>query len=185
MSTVRKLVREAVIFMLFGLVVGVLVAFVLFERSSAGDVRKAAARAVYAHEAPPLPAYRPDPPWAVQVPLTNGILLFVTDCNKLHPSTIVDPKSPTMPGPAGTTNGSDCVYFKTESSDLRWHLVSVPLGDENQIAIEKEYWAAYAKARRQHLLKSGMWSLIVGLWGFPAGLGIWVFYRLVRFAVKG
>jgi hypothetical protein len=59
------------------------------------------------------------------------------------------------------------------------------LGDENQIAIEKEYWAAYAKARRQHLVKSGMWSLIVGLWGFPAGFGIWLFYRPVRFAVKG
>jgi hypothetical protein len=79
-------------------------------------------------KAPPLPAYRPDPPWAVQVPLTNGILLFVTDCNRLHPWIIVDPKSPTMPGPAGTTNGNDCVYFKTEPSDLRWSLVSGAVG---------------------------------------------------------
>jgi hypothetical protein len=183
MSAVRKLAREAVIFMLFGLVVGVLVAFVLFERSSTGDVRKVAAGAVYAYEAPQLPAgYNPDPP-AVQVPLTNGTLLLVTDCNRAHPWIIVDPKNPTTP--AGTTNGSDCVYFKSEASDLRWSLVSVPLGDENQIAIEKEYWAAYAKARHQHLLENGMGALVVGLWGFPAGFGIWLFYRLVLFAVKG
>jgi hypothetical protein len=121
MSTVRKLAREAVIFMLFGLVVGVFVAFVFFERSSAGDVRKTAAGAVYAYEAPPLPAgYRPDPP-AVQVPLTNGILLFVTDCNRAHPWIIVDPKSPTMPARAGTTNGSDCDHNheKTFSRESR------------------------------------------------------------------
>jgi hypothetical protein len=28
-------------------------------------------------------------------------------------------------------------------------------------------------------------SLFIGLFGFPAGLVLWVFYRLVRFAVKG
>jgi hypothetical protein len=28
-------------------------------------------------------------------------------------------------------------------------------------------------------------SLIFGLYGFPAGLGLWVFYRTVRFAIKG
>jgi hypothetical protein len=28
-------------------------------------------------------------------------------------------------------------------------------------------------------------SLFFGLGGFPAGLGIWMFYRVVRFAIKG
>lgn len=30
-----------------------------------------------------------------------------------------------------------------------------------------------------------VFALFVGLFGFPAGLGLWSFYRLVRFAVKG
>jgi hypothetical protein len=28
-------------------------------------------------------------------------------------------------------------------------------------------------------------ALIYGLYGFPVGLGLWIFYRVVRFAVKG
>jgi hypothetical protein len=28
-------------------------------------------------------------------------------------------------------------------------------------------------------------SLYLGLLGFPVGLGLWVFYRIVRFAIKG
>ena len=28
-------------------------------------------------------------------------------------------------------------------------------------------------------------SLLIGLYGFPAGLGFWAFYRTVRFAIKG
>lgn len=34
---------------------------------------------------------------------------------------------------------------------------------------------------------SDVWvgSLMLGLYGFPAGLGVWMFYRVVRFAVKG
>jgi len=28
-------------------------------------------------------------------------------------------------------------------------------------------------------------SLLLGLYGFPTGLGLWVFYRFIRFAIKG
>lgn len=28
-------------------------------------------------------------------------------------------------------------------------------------------------------------SLVIGAYGFVAGFGLWAFYRLVRFAVKG
>jgi hypothetical protein len=28
-------------------------------------------------------------------------------------------------------------------------------------------------------------SLLLGLYGFPTGLGLWVFYRVVRFAING
>ena len=28
-------------------------------------------------------------------------------------------------------------------------------------------------------------AAVIGLWGFPGGFGVWLFYRLVRFAIKG
>lgn len=28
-------------------------------------------------------------------------------------------------------------------------------------------------------------AVVIGLYGFAAGFGIWLFYRLVRFAIKG
>jgi len=51
--------------------------------------------------------------------------------------------------------------------------------------VEKEYWAAYKKSEHETLLRSAVVSLESGLWGFAGGIGIWAFYRLVRFAVKG
>jgi hypothetical protein len=90
-----------------------------------------------------------------------------------------------VPIPPGATNGSDCVYFTDQFRDLGGHLLSVPLGDENQVAIEKEYWAAYAKAKSQHRVQNALESVFLSLWGFPCGIIVWLFYRLVRFAVKG
>lgn len=180
MSTFRRTAREAVIFMLLGLVVGVLAAFALLQRGSAGNVKKDAAKAVYAYEATPLPpGYAPNGP-ANRVPLTNGVLLYVTDCDQAHP------ENAGVPVQRGSTNGVDCFYF----GEGRWAEYMESPGDESlgspvQVAIEKEYWVAYARSKHQHLLENGKWSLILGLWGFPAGLGIWLFYRLVRFAVNG
>lgn len=51
--------------------------------------------------------------------------------------------------------------------------------------IVKNYWTAYKKSERETLLKSGVPSLKSGLWGFLVGIGVWAFYRLARFAVKG
>jgi hypothetical protein len=50
----------------------------------------------------------------VEVPLTNGTLLFVTDCNRKHPW-IVTSETPdgkvtksSAPVPPGASNGTDC-----------------------------------------------------------------------------
>ncbi len=97
--------------------------------------------------------------------------------------------APILPIPPGSTNGSDCFYFTFPKLDSgKWHDVrplSVSLGDENQIAIEEEYWQAYAKAKSQHRNEDMTAAAVLGLWGFPAGIMGWLFYRLVRFAVKG
>lgn len=39
-------------------------------------------------------------------------------------------------------------------------------------------------ARHVDLGRAMLGTLYVSLWGFPTGLGLWIFYRLVRFAVK-
>jgi hypothetical protein len=203
----RKLLREAVIFMLLGPVVVGIVALIYLNRQSAVDIKAAAAKAVYAFEAPPLPPGATVN--AVAVPLTNGVQLYVTDCNTLHPWVIESetPAPETLPknfdfqaekkakaaasavSVAGSTNGSDCVYFFDEYQELArkysGHLSAVPLGDVNQIAIEKQYWRAYVEARRTHRVENMMAATFISLWGFLGGVIVWVFYRLVRFAVKG
>ena len=59
----------------------------------------------------------------------------------------------------------------------------VTLGTAKQVAIEKEYWAAYKNSR--DVGGCALWSSVMGLWGFAGGLVLWLFYRLVRFAVRG
>ena len=79
----------------------------------------------------------------------------------------------------------DCRHFFTDPLAIR---VSVPTGNTDQLAIEKDYWSAYKGARHQgehQFSAEAFFSLLLGLWGFPAGLALWIFYRLVRFAVKG
>jgi hypothetical protein len=86
-------------------------------------------------------------------------------------------------------HGGDCVYFtdpfRDEAAEYGGHMAEAVLGDENQIAIEKDYWQAYAKAKRQHRTENMVAAAMLSLWGFPAGIIVWLFYRLIRFAVKG
>jgi hypothetical protein len=144
---------------------------------------------------------------AVLVPLTNGVQLYVTDCARMHlwvvSSVPANSKPPDLPASLtpmppvtsgsrrferilpGSTNGSDCVFFTSQFQDLGGHPLAVPLGDVNQIAIEEKYWTAYSKAKSQHRIGNMMAAGVLSLWGFPAGIIVWLFYRLIRFAVKG
>jgi hypothetical protein len=197
---VRKLAREAVIFMLLGPVVVFVVVFGYGQRQSIGGVKARAAQAVYATDVPPPRGYTVDN--SVVVPLTNGAQLYVADCNRLHPNVVKSEPLPSgqakpifdmskaQPIPLeqqtlpGSSNGVDCVYF----SDFRkfgGNLVSVPLGEENQVAIEKEYWTAYADAKHEMRGENALLAGYLSLYGFPGGLAPWGLYRLVRFAVKG
>lgn len=51
------------------------------------------------------------------------------------------------------------------------------------IQAEKDYWAAYQEHRELGASFAG--ALFLSLFGFPGGLAVWIFYRTVRFAVKG
>jgi hypothetical protein len=83
---VRKLAKEAVIFMLLGPVVVFVVVFGYGQRQSIGGVKARAAQAVYATDVPPPRGYTVDN--SVVVPLTNGVQLYVADCNRLHPHVV-------------------------------------------------------------------------------------------------
>lgn len=179
----RKLAREAVIFMLLGPIVAAPAVFAFFQHRSVGDVKTEAARSVHAIDAVQEPAgFRPIN--SVLVPLTNGVKLYVTDCNQAHQLVWFDQNAP----PPGA-HGGDCVYFsdpyQKELQQSGGRLASISLGDENQVAIEKDYWLAYSKAKSQHRIENAMAAVVLSLWGFPAGIIVWLFYRLVRFAVKG
>jgi hypothetical protein len=204
--------------MLLGPVLLGLGSLIYLNLQSSQEIKAQAAKAVYALEAPPVPSPTGfEPENAVVVPLTNGLQLFVTDCNRLHPWVVVSerpapetlpkdfdfqaekkPKSnsgvtldlstsiPVTASTPGQTNGNDCVYFADEKfQKLGGRLTALPLGDADQIAIEKEYWAAYANAKHEHHIGKAMAAAFISLWGFPAGIILWTFYRLVRFAVKG
>ena len=198
MAELRKIAREAVIFMLAGFVLAAILAFVLLYRSELDRKRYRAAEAVFALEVTNSPDTRRKN--GVLVPLTNGRKLSVTDCSQTHQIDFDKYASPQIPLPpgakispvpaaaisAGSTNGSDCVYFSSEYdlTDLGGRLESVPLGDANQIAIEKMYWDAYSSTRTDYVVLIFS-SLVFSLIGLAGGLLIWAFYRLVRFAVTG
>ena len=155
-------------------------AFVIAGTQDKAAARERAAEAVHAgidfRHSPSQPAP------TVQVPLTNGTILQVRACEPLT----APPGFTLDPGWEKTLAGqNDCRFFSNADEPKGWRLASVPLGNADQIAVEKGYWLAYKEARHQELGTNTLMSLFIGLWGFPAGLALWIFYRLVRFAVKG
>jgi hypothetical protein len=85
---------------------------------------------------------------------------------------------------------NDCRYFDDPYGKLAaqfgGRLDSVPLGNPDQVAIEKDYWAAYERSKQRTTPETLVESGLAGLWyGFPAGFVVWCLYRLVRFAVRG
>ena len=186
----RKLAREATIFALLGLLVATIGVFVNLDMHDRANARQAACWAVHAvmdnsdaHNTPGIvlrPGYedgKPVVPLTVKVPLTNGTVLHIRPCDE----------GPNPNLPAGFVfDQDDCKHFSDpfDGRSSVWPPASVPLGNADQVAIEKDYWAAY-NANRNIGWRTILGSLFFGLWGFPAGLGLWMFYRLVWFAVKG
>jgi hypothetical protein len=193
----RRIAREGVIFMLLGPIVAAPIIYGFLVNGSRAEIKAEASRAVYSLPTLPQGFTPAEASNYVIVPLTNKDQLWVTDCAQAHPVTItpdvtppavtldLSKSQPVYPLPAGYSNGTDCIYFSDPYGKYGGHLISVPLGNPNQVEIEKQYWTAYKKAaserRPENLLTTGFFSL----WGFPAGVSVWLFYRLVRFAVKG
>jgi hypothetical protein len=185
----RKLAREAVIFTLLAFVLGAVWGVIQQLREHRYHARLVAEQAVFAVDtsaSPPgfVPAN------TVLVPLTDGTQLHVLDCVQLHPKMELPALSPQLP--AGTMC-KDSVYFNDWFKQFggqqgqQGHITEVPLGSVNQLAIEKHYWQVYKdyEARGSLGWEIAGVALLLGAIGASAGLALWVFYRLVRFAVKG
>jgi hypothetical protein len=205
-ETMRKLAREAVIFTLFGLLIGIIGVFVAMDIDDRAAAKEKAAQAVHGSTVTQMQVtvdFNKAPAQSVTdtvlVPLRNGTVLLVRRCAGPIPvppgATVGEPEPASLdelraaveaPSPPNCRNfsfsGSDPhAYYLGDSLSL-----AVPLGDADQVAIEKDYWAAYKNSRHQHLAGEMLGSLFLGgLYGSPAGLGLWIFYRLVRFAIKG
>lgn len=101
-----------------------------------------------------------------------------------RPKPKFDPNAPVDPSPdCRNFSGRPTEYRASGNTDQFTQYAS--MGSIDQVAIEKEYWTAYKQARHLDLSGTLLGSLYFGLLGFPAGLGLWMFYRLVRFAVTG
>jgi len=169
----RKLLRELTVFALLGFVVASVSSFVNLEKATKISAARDAAKAVHADttDYSQIPGFVPD--GTVEVPLANRTVLHVRVCGQ-------------PPGPWNKYN--DCRDFSAPDpfKEFGGHTTSIPLGHPDQIALEKDYWAAYTKASRQNLFSHAAGSLLLGLlWGFPGGIGVWIFYRIVRFAITG
>jgi hypothetical protein len=168
----RKLFRQAMVFGLSGFLVTFVGFFAILGANITTNARANATAAVHAEIDPPgthLPlGARARPTDTVDVPLTNGTILHVRECQQYWRGRLDE-----------TT---DCRFF----SDRYRELAFVPLGHAQQIAVEKDYRSAYRKSIRENLLQNEFCSTTLALrWGFLGGLGVWILYRLIRcFAVR-
>lgn len=168
----RKLAREATIFSLLAMVLAGIGVFVYIDNEDRYWANATALATVHADDWN-VYAQHSQPP-TVEVPLTNGTVLHVRMCGK---GDVFDQL-------AAGIHPEDCKELSYPFEQLGGRLTSIPLGHPQQIAIEKDYWTAY-KSMRHHMLGTEVSiSLFYGLCGLLAGLVLWIFYRLVRFAVK-
>ena len=209
-ETMQKLAREATIFALLGLIIGIIGVFVAMDSDDKAAAKEKAAQAVHAST----------PQWQIRldfskapvqsvtnivlVPLRSGMVLLVRRCPGPIPippvarlGEAVESRKQNIFDELAKNDelakdDKNCRNFSFSGSNSHAYYLgdslslTVPLGDADQVAIEKDYWIAYRNSRRQHFAGEMLGSLFLGgLYGFPAGLGLWMFYRLVRFAVKG
>jgi hypothetical protein len=182
----RKLARQAVILALLGLLVTATGYFAFLTKDIRTTANKAAALAVHSFAQGKVSALRTDADLGLHRMMLPDDIGFV--------STFDDP------------DWGDA-WHQLNESILFNHLIEVPVMDRRILyftecqshadeggncvflpqpnQITKDYWTAYEDSEHKTLLQSGTESLKFGLWGFAGGIGIWAFYGIVRFAIKG
>jgi hypothetical protein len=155
MGTFRKLAREAVIFMLAGLFLAATGSFIYLCRQDLTRIR--AARQDLKQECDTLRSLPPGfGPYTRR--LSDDHVTSQAECDL-----VFGPDKTKPPQTAPKTLPAD--FFK---------IMDDTKAEGTRIKNMKIDYAGNALV-----------SLVVGAYGFAAGFGIWIFYRLVRFAVKG
>jgi len=158
-STIRRLCREAVIFMLVGLVLASVGSFLYLRHNAVRDIKTRmetikTAKAEADH--PPVPTVGQilrDPKFRTLSSDAQGSIL-----------SYLDPKYAAL-----TPEGQQSVLAHLDT------LKPVPLDlSEWQVVSEDVDYQSLAET-----------SALFGIYGFAGGFLVWLFYRLVRFAVKG
>ena len=148
----RKLAREAVIFMLFGLMLSFTSSFIFMCRQQANSIR--AERDSLKKHCDSIPS------WGVgEQGLSDEHSTTQAECSLVF----------------GT------VLYPPRSYDPGVRLSQATIQDDSYALAEGE------RIRNLSIDYQGnvLLSCLAGAYGFVAGLGIWLFYRLIRFAVKG
>jgi hypothetical protein len=189
--TMRKLAAEAGFFGFLGLLLATLGLYAKVEADARRAARTEAAQAVHARDYQ-LPGAEPSNA-IVAMTLDDGTILYVRRCQKYDPKT--------------TYEYADRLLAALEARELRRKGAAqpsfnarprndapLPTADEtldcrnfsfapiDRASLERDYWAAYRDSKHQTLARTAVGSLAKGLLGFPAGLGVWIFYRRARFA---
>ena len=156
-SSARKLAREAVIFMLLGWILLTVGMFVGLYATTPSKVKNTI-------QAPD--AY-PTPEQCRKLGLNNQM--------SSAQITAALQKATEEEDPGGFFSGSGAI------SDKLARQADICLKTQNQPQAPPEF------VHNVDYSISGftMESIYVGILGFPAGLGLWIFYRVVRFAIKG
>jgi hypothetical protein len=160
-GTIRRLCREAVIFMLVGLVLASIGSFLYLRHNAVLDVKarmetleKAKAETEANHSG---------------VPTVDQILR--------------DPKFRTLSSDA---QGSILSYLDPKYAALApadQQSVLAHLDTLKPVPLDLSEWQVVSEDVDYHSLAET--SALFGIYGFVGGFLVWLFYRLVRFAVKG
>lgn len=176
----RKLAREAVIFMLLGLLLTAVSIFAIRHYDEAESIqgqREALKKNCDLLAKGPAGATVLEDKDTIEATIAECGLVFGTDPNKggYSPRKVVTitSDSPSLPGkwsvepqPDGTVNYHPADLFEKQQQDM--------LTEGTRIK--------NLKVDNSELVLT---AAIAGLYGFVGGFCIWLFYRLVRFAIKG
>jgi hypothetical protein len=151
MGTFRKLAREAVIFMLLGLLLSSTGAFIYMHHAQAKSNQ--AQRDALKKDCDSIPS------WGVGEQRPERRYTSQAECSLVFGTTLYPPR-PYDPG------------VKLSAESIQNDAEALAEGERiKNLGVDYE--------------GNALAGLVFGAYGFVAGLGIWLFYRLVRFAVKG
>jgi hypothetical protein len=182
-TTIRKLAREAVIFALLGMLAAIIGAVTILDSSARSAARFYAASRVHGFFPVQLDMSKsqpiPPPPAGFNV----SVMSVPIGSRMLNVRVCLDSDKTRDAFTEAAEEMNDCRYVYDPFKELGGVLTD--LGPKHKAEIASEYWAAYRQSIHDARIVNVLPCLLVGLYGFPAGLGLWLFYRLVRFAIKG